>query len=299
MGIVRNSIDVVGITNAKDLPTEVINGHFVQYSETETFFIPRGKSLIRDIFQVVINIETNSKREVKTPIGRTTIIDGTKNIKVIYSEKGHSSKRNIVNINVPFNTFTELEEDKEIDEVKVYILDAYFSLVENRKLYSHLVYMVQFIYKDFLKESDDEFLENTKFINDEDFESEEESQEESEEEFLDEDKDNDEINSDEQIYFEYEEENGVLEDIVSSKNDTECEVDEIEFDINSIQEYEVETNEVIECIPAGFFEESNLGQSDKKTKKKNKKKNKRIGENELAQDSEEYEDYSKFDCEYL
>lgn len=288
MGIVRNSIDVVGITDSKDLPTEITNGHYVQYSETETFFIPRYKSSIKRIFKAVINIETNSKREIKTPFGKTIVIDGIKNIKVIYSEKAHSSKANSVDIKVPFNTFTELEDDIDIEEVNVYVIDAYFSLVENRKLYSHLVYMVEFIYKDSLEEREDDFKDNSELISNEDF-----VPEDNEEEY----KDEYEVQEEE-----YSEDNYVLENIIKGNDydvDETEQTDEIEFDINNIEEYEAEISPVIEDIPRKSFIETNLVKSGNKRKRKNKEKDKRREENELAQDIQEYDCCSEFDCEYL
>lgn len=148
MGIIRNHIDIVGITPEEQLPGKIQNSQVVEYSEVENIFIPKNNPNIKNIYQIVLDVNLISKREVDIPIGKVVIIDGVKKIKIIYAEKGHSQKANIVNLELPYNTFIEIEDGKEIGSASVQIVDAYFQLIDNRKIYSHIVYLVNVRYKE-------------------------------------------------------------------------------------------------------------------------------------------------------
>lgn len=148
MGIIRNHIDIVGITPEEQLPGKIQNSQVVEYSEVENIFIPKDNPNIKNIYQIVLDVSLISKREVDIPIGKVVIIDGVKKIKIIYSEKGHSQKANIVNLELPYNTFIEIPDGKEIGNASVQIVDAYFQLIDNRKIYSHIVYLVNVRYKE-------------------------------------------------------------------------------------------------------------------------------------------------------
>lgn len=148
MGIIRNHIDIVGITPEEQLPGKIQNSQVVEYSEVENIFIPKNNPNIKNIYQIVLDVNLISKREVDIPIGKVVIIDGVKKIKIIYAEKGHSQKANIVNLELPYNTFIEIQDGKEIGSASVQIVDAYFQLIDNRKIYSHIVYLVNVRYKE-------------------------------------------------------------------------------------------------------------------------------------------------------
>lgn len=148
MGIIRNHIDIVGITPEEQLPGKIQNSQVVEYSEVENIFIPKDNPNIKNIYQIVLDVSLISKREVDIPIGKVVIIDGVKKIKIIYAEKGHSQKANIVNLELPYNTFIEIPDGKEIGNASVQIVDAYFQLIDNRKIYSHIVYLVNVRYKE-------------------------------------------------------------------------------------------------------------------------------------------------------
>ncbi|MEL7598086.1 MAG: hypothetical protein AAGU01_07775 [Clostridiaceae bacterium] len=130
------------------MPGKIQNSQVVEYSEVENIFIPKDNPNIKNIYQIVLDVSLISKREVDIPIGKVVIIDGVKKIKIIYSEKGHSQKANIVNLELPYNTFIEIPDGKEIGNASVQIVDAYFQLIDNRKIYSHIVYLVNVRYKE-------------------------------------------------------------------------------------------------------------------------------------------------------
>lgn len=147
MGIIRNSIDVVGITPENQLPKEV-KGQLIEYAETEDIDIPKEKAGMYNILQINIKAHIKSNRIINTSFGKIIVLDGVKKLKIMYTEGEYTDKANIVNLKLPFNTFIELsKEDEEIDVIKVYIMDAYFELIDERKLYSHIIYLVDVHYK--------------------------------------------------------------------------------------------------------------------------------------------------------
>lgn len=144
MEVIRNSINIIGLASSDKLPNDV-NDQTIQYSESETIFIPNDKAEIGNIFEIMIEIEILSKRIVDTNINRTVILDGIKKYKIIYSEES-SSKANILYLNKPYNTFIEIPKNKNISSSYVFIIDAYFSKLATRKIYSHLVLLLDVNY---------------------------------------------------------------------------------------------------------------------------------------------------------
>jgi len=159
MGIIRNSIDITGITAENKLPKE-IHGQVMEYSETENIFIEQNKPSIKNILRIALEIQIQSKRKINAPLGGIVIFDGIKKCRIIYEEKGHSQKSNILDLELPYNTFVELpKEVEDIASVTVYILDAYFELLDSRKLYSHIVYLVDVQY-DYPKDESTSYEKN-------------------------------------------------------------------------------------------------------------------------------------------
>ncbi|MCY6483164.1 DUF3794 domain-containing protein [Clostridium aestuarii] len=148
MGVIRNHIDVEGITPEEQFPTKIKNGQILEYSEIENIFIPKYNTGIKNIFQIVIDVKVTNTKIIDIPLGKMVIIDGVKKIKIIYGGRGHSNKANIVNLELPYNTFFELPRDKEIGDINVLIVDAYFNLIGSRKVYGHIVYLVDIHYGD-------------------------------------------------------------------------------------------------------------------------------------------------------
>ena len=147
MGILRNSIDVIGITPESELPNRV-NGQVVDLADIETLFIPEEYSAIEKILQVTIDLEIKSKRNIRAPLGRIIVIDGIKKLKICYKSKGNTDKVNVVNLQLPYNTFVDLPKGKiVVENIKVHIADAYFDLTGSRRIYSHILYVVEVNYK--------------------------------------------------------------------------------------------------------------------------------------------------------
>lgn len=146
MGIIRNFIEIVGITPESELPHKN-NGQIIEYSDVENIFIPPEKSGIDNIYQIIVDLEIKSNRMIKASLGRICVIDGIKKFKIIYKEKGKEGKINILDLKLPFNTFIDLpNENINIENVKVYIADAYFDLIDRRKIYGHYIYIIDVHY---------------------------------------------------------------------------------------------------------------------------------------------------------
>lgn len=166
--MLRNFIDIIGITKEEDLPSK-INGQIIQYSEVDYIDIPEDKPKINDIYQIAIKADIKSTRTINAPTGKIVVVDGEKSFKIIYSEKGQSEKANILNLKLPFNTFIDIEDkQEEIKKIDIYILDVYFQIVTSKKLYSYVLYMVNVQYcnvinNKFLRE-DENCLKDIKFV---------------------------------------------------------------------------------------------------------------------------------------
>lgn len=155
MGIVRNFIDIEGITSSEELPKE-IKGQLIQTSEIENIYIGNKVSNIKNIYQIIINMYLKSQRIIDTKIGKVIVADFIRNYKIIYYD--NNNVVNILELKLPYNTFIELDKNKEIYDVKAYIVDSYFELIDNDTLYNYSLYFINVIYsKECSKKSYNEF----------------------------------------------------------------------------------------------------------------------------------------------
>jgi len=141
MEIVRNFINVAGLADENSLPAN-INGQIIEYSENDTIFIPNTQPEVKNIFQIMIKVEINNSRRIKTPTGYTVVLDGIKKLKIVYTQNGDSSKANFLDMNLPYNCYVELPQHIKLDSINIYVLDAYFDMLDSRKIYSHILYLV-------------------------------------------------------------------------------------------------------------------------------------------------------------
>lgn len=147
MGTIRNYINIEGMVSEKELCKNE-KGHTIIYSDIETLFIPKDKPDIKNIYEILMSVDTVSHRAINTPLGKIIVVDGIKKLKIIYIEDDSSEKVSILNLETPFNTFTEYPE--ELDNfwnIKVHILDAYFSLIDSKKIYCHFLYLLEVYYE--------------------------------------------------------------------------------------------------------------------------------------------------------
>lgn len=145
--MIRNFINVTGITPEEELPNKITE-QMIQYAEVETLFIPKNSPEIKSIYEIILEVDILSHRIIHSPLGTTMVLDGVKKHKIIYTEKDESEKASILNVNIPFNTFIELPNyNGFIPIVNIYILDAYFDILSERKIYSHTIYLID-VYHD-------------------------------------------------------------------------------------------------------------------------------------------------------
>lgn len=146
MGIVRNFIEVAGITSEDELPDRSY-GQLVKYSEVENIAVPREKPGIKEIYQIGINIEIKSKRTINTADSKTMVLDGTKTLKIVCTQFDDPDKVIMLNLSLPYNTFIEVPcQVKNVENIYIHVLDAYFEVLDKRKIYSHFVYLVDVRY---------------------------------------------------------------------------------------------------------------------------------------------------------
>lgn len=145
MGIIRNFINIEGITLEDDLLKNE-NGHTTIYSDTEALFFPKVK--IKSIYEVIMSIDISSHRSIKTPIGRIIVLDGVKRYKIMYTQDGELDRMFIVNHESPFNTFIESPVDfEDIWSIDIHIIDAYFSLINKESIYGHFLLLLDINYE--------------------------------------------------------------------------------------------------------------------------------------------------------
>lgn len=146
MGLLRNFIDISGITPEGDLPDK-IKGQLLEYSEIEYFYIPEDKPAINSIYQISVKVELLSTRAINAPLGKIVVLDGVKKVKIVYTEFGENGAVSALDIELPFNTFIDIpKENGDIDKVNIFIADAYFKKIDNRKLYSFILYIIDVSY---------------------------------------------------------------------------------------------------------------------------------------------------------
>ena len=141
MEVVRNSINIAGLADENTLP-DSIHGQMIQCSEADTIKIDDNQPEISSIYQVILKLNVKESRYIKTPVGNTMILDGRKMIKIVYTQKSESGKANFIELSLPFNAFVEVPDNTKIENVNVYILDAFFDLLDERRIYSHIVYLI-------------------------------------------------------------------------------------------------------------------------------------------------------------
>lgn len=146
MGLIRNFVDVVGITPENELPSK-INGQFVEYSEVDYIYISENKPRVNTLYQAHIKIEIKTNRIIKSPLGQIIVLDGVKKIKLVYTQKGREEKASAVDFQLPYNTFIDIPpEGGNVNNIDIHILDAYFDIINSKKIYVHLLYLIDVNY---------------------------------------------------------------------------------------------------------------------------------------------------------
>lgn len=154
MGIVRNCIDVVGITPEGELPKQIV-GQLIEASETENIYL--GTELnVKNIYQIVIEVGIKGTRVINAPLNKIIVVDGIKKIKAAYYNEENNV--GIFELEGPLNFFIDIDKQEvEIESINIHIADAYFHLTNKNTLYNHILYMIDVPYN-----SSDKKLQNSK-----------------------------------------------------------------------------------------------------------------------------------------
>ena len=161
MGLMRNSINVEGLAKESDFPTDV-NGHIIKYSEVETILIPNNKPEAKSISDIKVKLKITDERTLNGGFGKTMVLGGTKSYKVSYVENSPEAIRCTANIEEPYISCIDLPNDIEkTSKANTYIIDAYFHLMDSRKIYAHFVYLIHVLRNDhFHDEVDNEIKDD-------------------------------------------------------------------------------------------------------------------------------------------
>lgn len=143
MGVIRNCIDIIGITPENELPDR-ISGQHIEASETENILIDSNIKM-KNIYQIIVHAEIKNTRVINTPLNRIVVIDGFKKFKIAYYDIDNNM--GVIELNSPFNLFFDIENSTiEIEKTDLYIADAYFELLYDKRLYCHIIYILDIHY---------------------------------------------------------------------------------------------------------------------------------------------------------
>jgi hypothetical protein len=143
MGIVRNCIDVLGITPEEELPRGIC-GQLIETSETEHIHI-RKAAKIKSIDQIIIDIKIIGTRMVYMPLNRIVVLDCLKTFMIAYCDE--AEQKRTLEYKSPFNCFVDIENKQdELEEVEINVVDAYFDMLDRNTIYSHLLYIINIKY---------------------------------------------------------------------------------------------------------------------------------------------------------
>lgn len=152
MGVVRNSINVEGLTKESDFPNEA-NSFTIKYCEAETMLIPTNKPEAKIINEVDISLIVSNERILGGGFGKTIVLGGTKNYRVSYLENSPEATNTTANIQEPFIYCVDLPKDIEnVTIIRTYLIDAYFHLIDSRRIYAHFIYLINILLDDTSKE---------------------------------------------------------------------------------------------------------------------------------------------------
>lgn len=142
MGIIRNLINVEGIAQESDFNIQP-NDNIIKYSCVETLFIPSNKPEAKKINEINIKLQITDERILKSGIGKSLVLGGLKNYKVSYVENSPEATKCTACIQEPYITYLDISNDiSEVEKSYVYIIDAYFHLMDSRRIYAHFVYLI-------------------------------------------------------------------------------------------------------------------------------------------------------------
>lgn len=155
MDIVRNGINIEGITEENELPAE-ISGQLIELSETENLLIDKDIK-IKNIHKISVDTEIKGTKIINAPLSRIFVIDGYKKLEISYFDTENNLKA--FKLDSPFNIFFDVENSSaEVDEMRLHIADAYFELTAGSVLYCYIIYMADIRFLNYNKEDKQETM---------------------------------------------------------------------------------------------------------------------------------------------
>lgn len=160
MSYIRNNIEIEGVSNRENIN---YGSYVLNHWENGPIFLPKSKGKIKYLTKVIIELNSIEGKIITTAAGRVLSIYGRKLYTLIYSEKSHDRSQKTY-LDLPFLAYVYLPP--EVDEyvnLEVSVSDAFFEVIDNRKVYSHVLYLIKFD----KKEKEEIENDNVKFnIND-------------------------------------------------------------------------------------------------------------------------------------
>jgi hypothetical protein len=143
MGIIRNCINVLGITPEEELPRGIC-GQLIETSETEHIHIKKSAK-VKSIYQIIIGIKIKGTRIIDAPLNKIVVLDCLKTFKITYYND--EDKMGVLEYKSPFNCFIDIDnKEEEIEEVEINVVDAFFDMFNLHTLYSHILYIINVKY---------------------------------------------------------------------------------------------------------------------------------------------------------
>jgi hypothetical protein len=145
MGFIRNCIKIEGIQE-KFINRET-DEHYILYSETSNINIPETLPDIKNIFEIIINVDIKSWKIIDNYKNPIVTIDGLKKYKIIYTENNIEERVCLEEFEMPYNTYIEIiDRNLKLIDLQLNILDAYYQVQGHHLLYEYLLYSVIPIY---------------------------------------------------------------------------------------------------------------------------------------------------------
>lgn len=106
--MLRNFVDIIGITDPADYPIITTANPHVQYIAQETLVVPTAKPDVEQVNSLMVEATITDARPIVTPVGIKVVIDGMINQKIMYTANDLVQSVHTVHDQYPFCTFIEV-----------------------------------------------------------------------------------------------------------------------------------------------------------------------------------------------
>ena len=128
----KHCIQILGVTPISNFPKCPARHPCTEFCEIDKLYIPCHKIVIENILQVFFKVCISSFKVICTPAGKKLVIDGKKQIKVLFvADDRHHCIRS-ANFEIPFCTFVLLKDIEDevirvctvVEDISVKYLDC-------------------------------------------------------------------------------------------------------------------------------------------------------------------------------